>query len=215
MLKKNKGKLLITSLVILLPILFGLLIWDKLPERIATHWGTDGTANGFSSRSMAVFAMPLFILAMHWFCAFFTARDPKNKNQNNKVFGTVLWICPVTSLFANGMVYAAALGKELDLPFFTCILIGVMFVAVGNYLPKCRWNSTIGIKVKWALRSEENWNATHRFAGKTWVVGGVLTMLLAFLPETISTVGMPIFLIVLAVLPTGYSYYYNKTKQNG
>lgn len=213
MLKKNKGKLLLTSLVILLPIVFGLFVWDKLPEQMVTHWGADGTADGWNSRSIAVFAMPIFILAAHWFCIFFTSRDPKNKNQSNKVFGMVLWICPVVSLLANALVYATALGKELDLQFFTCIPIGVMFVTIGNYLPKCRWNSTIGIKVKWALRNEENWNATHRLAGKIWVVGGVLIMLFAFLPEPTSMICLLILLTILALLPMGYSYYYYKTKQ--
>lgn len=215
MLKKNKGTLLLTSFIIILPILFGLLVWNRLPERMVTHWGVDGTANGWSSRSFAVFAMPLFILAAHWFCAFCTAWDPKNENQNNKVVGLVLWICPVVSLFSNALVYAAAFGKELDAYFITCILIGVLFVVTGNYLPKCRWNSTIGIKVKWALQSEQNWNATHRLAGKAWVVGGILVIFSALLPESIAMYALMAFLTLLALLPTGYSYYYYKTKEQG
>lgn len=213
MLKKNKGTLLLTSFVIVLPILFGLLVWEQLPERMATHWDFEGTANGWSSRSFAVFVMPLFILAVHWFCAFCTAWDPKNKNQNHKVIGLVLWICPLVSLFANALVYAAAFEKELDVYFITCILIGVLFVVTGNYLPKCRRNSTIGIKVKWALQSEENWNATHRLTGKVWVVGGVLVVFSAFLPESIAMYALMAFLILLALLPTGYSYYYHRTKE--
>lgn len=213
MLKKNKWKLLLTSAVILLPVVFGLMVWDKLPERLAIHWSFDGTADGWSSRSFAVFAIPVFILAMHWFCVFCTTIDSKNKNQNGKVVGAVLWICPAASLFANILIYTSAFEKKLDIYFVTCVLIGIMYVVIGNYLPKCRQNSTIGIKVMWALQNEENWNATHRLAGKAWVIGGVLIILSAFLPENISLYSLMTLLVVLALLPIGYSYYYYKTKQ--
>lgn len=213
MIKKNKWKLLISSIAILLPIVFGLIVWNKLPEQIATHWGADGKANGWSNRSFAVFALPLFILLTHWFCIFCTSRDPKNKNQSKKVFGMVLWICPITSLVANGMIYATVFGKTIDMNFIVYLLSGLLFVIIGNYLPKCKQNYTIGIRVKWALENEENWNATHRFSGKVWVIGGVLMMGCTFFPEEISFYVFMVLVIVLSILSVGYSYYYFKTKQ--
>ena len=215
MIKKNKWKLLISSIAILLPMIFGLIVWNKLPEQIATHWGADGNVNGWSNRSFAVFALPLFILLTHWFCIFCTSRDPKNKNQSKKVFGMVLWICPITSLAANGMVYAVAFGKAIDMNFIVYLLAGLFFVIIGNYLPKCKQNYTIGIRVKWALENEENWNATHRFSGKVWTIGGVLMMVCSFLPEEISLYVFTVLVIVLSMLSVGYSYYYFKVKQGG
>ena len=135
MLKENKRNLLISSAVILLPVVFGLIFWDKLPEQMATHWGFDGQADGWSSRGFTVFALPLLMLALHWLCAFVTSRDPKNQGQNKKVFGIVLWITPVVALFANGMTYAVALEKEVQPLLFTNLLLGTVFVIIGNYLP--------------------------------------------------------------------------------
>lgn len=213
MIKKNKWKLLISSIAILLPMVFGLIVWNKLPEQIATHWGADGNVNGWSNRSFAVFALPLFIFLTHWFCIFCTSRDSKNKSQSKKVFGMVLWICPITSLVANGMIYATALGKTIDMNFIVYLLTGLFFVIIGNYLPKCKQNYTIGIRVKWALENEENWNATHRFSGKVWAIGGVLMMGCSFIPEEISMYVFMALILVLSILSVGYSYYYFKTKQ--
>lgn len=213
MIKKNKWKLLISSIAILLPMVFGLIVWNKLPEQIATHWGADGNVNGWSNRSFAVFALPLFIFLTHWFCIFCTSRDSKNKSQSKKVFGMVLWICPITSLVANGMIYATALGKTIDMNFIVYLLTGLFFVIIGNYLPKCKQNYTIGIRVKWALENEENWNATHRFSGKVWAIGGVLMMGCSFIPEEISMYVFIALILVLSILSVGYSYYYFKTKQ--
>ena len=109
MIKKNKWKLLISSIVILLPVIVGLIMWDSLPERMATHWGFTGTADGFSSRPFAVFALPLILLAGHWVCVIVTAADPKNKNQTKKAVSLVFWIFPFVSLFSGAVIYAAAL----------------------------------------------------------------------------------------------------------
>ena len=210
MIKRNRWKLLISSILILLPALFGLLFWEALPQRMTTHWGADGAADGWSDRGFAVLGIPLLILVLHWLCVLFTARDPGNKHQNGKVFGLVLWICPVTSLFSCGMIYAAAGGVELRGDLIGLLLIGLMFTVIGNYLPKCRQNRTIGIKVKWTLENEENWNATHRLGGRLWVVGGLLLMACVFLPESVIPWVLVVLLPVLAVIPVLYSYLYHR-----
>lgn len=210
MIKNNKWKLIISSAVILLPVLAGLIFWDALPEQMTTHWGVDGNADGWSVKSFAVLSMPLIMLAVHWFCILFTVKDPKNKDQNRKVFGMVLWICPVITCFASGITYADAFGKEFNMEVVTLLLMGLMFVVIGNYLPKCKQNFTIGIKVKWALANEENWNATHRLGGKVWVIGGLLLMACIFLPEALIPWALIILLPIMACIPAVYSYVYYK-----
>lgn len=216
MIKNNKWKLILSSAVILLPVLVGLIFWNELPERMATHWGADGNADGSSVKAFAVFGLPLITLALHLVCVFFTAKDPKNKDQNKKVFGMVLWICPILSFFACGITYADAFGKEFDIIVMTLLLIGLLFIVIGNYLPKCKQNRTIGIKVKWALENEENWNATHRMGGKVWVVGGLLLMACAFLPSNIILWALTVIFLIMLFIPIIYSYaYYRKQLKEG
>ena len=215
MIKANKWKVLLSSLIILLPVLFGLILWDVLPEQMATHWGINGEADGWSSRFWAVFAMPAITFITHWICIFVTGLDPKNKGQNKKVVGMIFWICPMVSLFASAVIYSTAFGKEFSMDLVQLIVIGLMFVLIGNYLPKCKHNYTIGIKVPWALHDEENWNATHRFGGRVWVVGGFLIMVSVFLPENAVPYAMIILLLLILIIPTAYSYlfYRNQMKE--
>lgn len=216
MIKKNKWRLLISSVVILLPIVFGLIMWEVLPEQMVTHWGFSGEADGYSSRQTTVFALPLVMLAIHWICILFTSKDSKNKNQNKKVFRMIFWIVPVISLFVNAAIYMESFGKEFNIEQIELLMIGLMFVIIGNYLPKCKQNHTIGIKVKWALQDEENWNQTHRFCGKVWVVGGVLLMLSVFLPEPVIPYALLIILTILVVSSILYSYlFYKKHLKEG
>jgi len=211
MIKKNLKALIISSIIILLPIIAGLLLWDQLPERFATHWGVDGQPDGWAGKPIAVFGMPLFILAIQWIGVFVTAADPKNKNQTNKAFTVVLWITPAISLLGAGMIYGTALGMETNVNMLMPFFMGILFLFVGNYLPKCKQNHTIGIKLPWTLENEENWNATHRFGGKIWVAAGILVLFCGFLPENWSMAACLVVISTAVVVPCVYSYlYYRK-----
>ena len=210
MMKTYKWKLLLSSLLILLPAILGLIFWNSLPPQMATHWGINGAANGWRSGFFAVVLIPLLLLLIHWVCVFFTMKDPKNQGQNRKVFGLVLWIMPVISLFSAGLLYAVAMDKEFSPMVLLHVVLGLMFVIIGNYLPKCKQNYTIGIKIKWTLENEENWNATHRFCGKIWVIGGFLMLLCVFLPENVGILVSIAALVVLVAIPVLYSWRYHK-----
>ena len=214
MLKKNKGLMILTSVIILLPMLAGILLWDRLPEQMATHWGGNGEADGWSSRPVAVFGLPLFLLAIHWLGVWMTGQDRRNRNQNEKVLQMMFWIAPVISLFGMGSTYAAALGQPPRIDRLAMLLLGIVFTIIGNYLPKCRQNYTIGIKIVWTLSDEENWNATHRLAGKLWTAGGLLMLLTAFLPGNRHIYAAPLLLGVMVLVPVAYSWWFHR-KQKG
>lgn len=216
MIKNNKWKLLISSVIIVLPALAGLILWDKLGSQMAIHWGMDGAADGFGSRGFAVLGLPAILLALHWLGVAVTARDHKNKPQSPKVISLVLWICPLISLIACGTIYAAAFDRAPDALRLPLVLIGVIFIVIGNYLPKCRRNRTIGIKVIWALENEENWNATHRFAGRIWVAGGVLMLAAMLLSDKAALTILAVITIAVCALSVGFSYtYYRRQLKAG
>jgi len=216
MFQKNKKQIIITSIIILLPMLIGLFLWEQLPEQIATHWSTAEEPDGWSSKAFAVFGMPVMLLAFHLLCVKLSSIDPNAKKQGPKVQGMLLWIFPMISLLMNSMVYTFALGYDLSVDVIVRVLFGLMFIMLGNYMPKCTRNYTIGIKVTWTLRSEENWNKTHRFAGKVWVFGGVFMLLTLFVPlENFAYVVLTVML-AFVFAPVLYSYlYYRKQLKAG
>ncbi len=216
MIKKNKWTMIITSIVILLPMIFGVSVWNKLPESMIIHWGAAGEADGVGGRALAVFLIPAILLVLQWVCFWATTLIDKDCEQNPKVMRIVLWIMPIISLAANATVYMAAFGYTIKLTSLLFLPLGIMFVVIGNYLPKCKQSYTVGIKLPWTLGSEENWNATHRFGGKVWVVGGVVFMLCSFLPVSFVPLVLVPMILVLAFIPMIYSYvYYRKQLASG
>ena len=210
MLKKNLKTIIISSIVTILPMLAGFVLWNKLPEKMPTHWNFEGEIDGWSGKPFAVIFLPLIMLAFHLICTLATSCDPKTQNFNNKVFGIVLWICPVLSLMCMTATYAAALGYDVRIEFIIPLFMGVLFLIIGNYLPKCKQNYTIGIKIPWTMNDEENWNKTHRLAGFIWTVGSIVIIVGAFFKDAVVyTTFIPI--AVMVVVPMVYSYiYYRK-----
>ena len=214
-LKKNKWTMIITSIVILLPILVGIILWDKLPDKLPYHWNINGEVDHYATKPVAVFLLPVILLAIQWLCIFVTALEPKAKNvTSTKVLGIVLWIIPILNLFLNVMVWLAAFGREVNMAVVMPLFMGALFIIIGNYLPKCKQSYTMGIKLPWTLNDEENWNATHRLAGKLWVAGGLLCMPCALLSCVWSFIVMMSILVVMCAVPTVYSYrFYKKNKK--
>lgn len=203
MIKQNLKLLIITSFMILLPVIAGALLWDKLPSEIPSHWNMKGEVDGYSTKAFAVFGMPMIFLSIHWLTAFVTSADPKNKNHSGKVISLVFWIIPAVSVLIAALTYSAALGKNAPVEVIANVLVGLVLVIVGNYLPKCRQSYTVGIKLPWTLNNEENWAKTHRLAGKVWVACGLAVIAAGFL----KLIPVMIAAVLLAVaVPTVYSY---------
>ena len=211
MLKANKKTLIITSIVTILPVLIGIICWNRLPDVMATHFGMNNEANGFSSKAFAVFGIPLILLAVLWFGAFVTSHDPKRQNISPKMFSLTVWIAPVTSLVVAAILYPVNLGYALDITFFVELLFGVMFIIIGTYLPKARQNYTIGIRVPWTLANEENWNRTHRLAGSLWIICGIL-MIIICLTRSASLQWLVGILLITVLVPCIYSYWLHAKK---
>ena len=208
--KELKKTLTLTTIITLLPIVVGLFYWNQLPDKMATHFDMEGTPNGWSSKWFAVIGIPIFLALLNVLCTILTETDPRRHKYPEKMMKLVYWICPVISWICAGVTISYGLGIEfLAMPKFGSLFIGMLFVIIGNYLPKVKQNYYMGIKLPWTYSDEENWNRTHRMAGKLWVVGGMIILLNVFLGIS----GLEILILILMiVIPTVYSFLYSRKK---
>ena len=211
MLKENKKTLIITSIVTILPILIGVFFWDRLPDMMATHFGTNNMANGYSSKAFAVFGIPLICLAVLWIGAFVVAYDPRKQNITPKMFTLGLWIAPIISLIVAAAMYSINLGYAVNTTYVGGLFMGVLLIVIGNYAPKARQNYTIGIKLPWTLANEENWNKTHRLAGYLWIISGILLVVLT-LCKVLQPGWMIAIFAVIILVPFVYSFWLHVSK---
>lgn len=205
----RKKMIFLTSLIIFVPMIVGLLFWNRLPEELPIHFNSAGEIDNYGSKAFVVFFFPLFLLACHLISGFVSLADPKKQNISDKMFLLVLMIIPFTAIFICIVTYSAALGIKFSMNMLGNLFLGIVFIIVGNYLPKSRQNYTVGIKLPWTLNDTENWNKTHRFGGIVWLLCGILFLINAFL----DIIWIIPFIIAAAVLlPSIYSFILYKQK---
>ena len=120
------------------------------------------------------------------------------------------WLVPILSVLVQTAIITFGLGITFPIFFFLSLAMGILFMVIGNYLPKCKQNYTMGIKLPWTLHDEDNWNRTHRLAGWTWMAGGILMILNAFLNWEWILWGS---LALMVLIPFIYSYLLYRKKK--
>ena len=216
MMKKYKWQLVISSIVTLLPILFGVIFWNQLPASMTTHWGADGVADGTASKAFIVFGFPVILLVLNWLLLWLSLVVDKRNDQNEKMVRICYSIMPALSLVVHTAIYSVALGKEWDFTAIIPVFLGLMLLVIGNYMPKTTRNRTMGIKLHWTMGNDENWNKTHRLGGKIYFWGGLVVIASAVLPIKIMIVVLIAVIAVSIIVPVIYSYsIYKKHKAEG
>lgn len=209
---KNKKTLILTSIVTLLPILIGILLWNKLPDSMATHFNFDNAADGYREKWFAVIIEPFILLALHLIMAMIIAADPRKKNISSRVYGITIWIIPASSLALAVVIYPYNLGIHFNISLFIGIFLGVIYIIVGNYLPKTRQNYTIGFKLPWTYANEENWNKTNRLSGVINIVIGILIIINAAMGLFNIFYSLLVAVLIGTLIPLGYSYFLHVKK---
>ena len=209
--REHRMLLVLTSAIILLQMLVGVLLWDRLTDPMATHFNFHNEPDGWSSKAFAVFGMPLLLLGLHFMCLMLScASNIQMQNVSSRVKSLMLLIIPAVSLLVTVLCYGYALGAPFAIDRIVWVFVGVVFALVGNYLPKLRRSNTTGIRLPWTLADEEIWSRTHRFAAPVWVVCGLLMIVCGLIG---SGPMIPVAAIIVVIsLPVAYSLVINWKK---
>ncbi|AIK36825.1 hypothetical protein BG07_3009 [Bacillus pseudomycoides] len=207
-------KHLFAIILILTTCLIWAISWPYLPDTIATHW-SDGTADGFSSKLTGMMSMVGIMIGCYVFLNVLQKIDPKKENYekfskalmmiNNSLL-VVLFIGNI-DIITNGLGYKLFINRVPEL------LVGILFLIIGNYLPQCKPNFFVGMRNPWTLSNEEVWRKTHRFSGKVFVALGLMMMVSIVVPAEWRSYMMLTMILIAVVLTNGYSYILYKKEQ--
>ncbi len=209
----NNSTLLITTVICLIPVIFGLVVFNQLPPQIPIHFDNTGNPDNYLPKALAVFGLPIMMAAINLFLHFRTNNEPNANNPSSALKQATKWAAPVISVITIPLLLFSSMGAKLPMITIGTVLTGIAIVICGNYLPKNRQNYTFGVKLPWTLNSERNWNKTNRFAGFVWVIGGLIIIANAFLSTWYITL---VVIVLLVILPRLYSYilYKLETKES-
>lgn len=192
----------------------GLSLWayPQLPDQVATHWGPSGEANGYSSRGFAVLFGPGMMLLMYVMLRVLPKLDPKRNNypRFQSSLDVVILATLLLLLIVHGVVVFNGLGYDVPVSMVVPLVIGGLYVVMGNVMPRFKHNYFVGIRTPWTLANERVWTRTHMVGGKVFVIGGLLVMASALIPNNVM---VPVMVTLLVAIPLSIlllSYYYYK-----
>ena len=203
--------------LLVLMLIVAMWAYPRLPERIPTHWNLQGEVDGWSARWM-VFFPPAMGLLMLVLMPVLRRIDPRRANYDRfePTFWLVINVIIAFMFVPHLMTIGAALGWPLPATDRVLVAaVGVLFILLGNYMPRVKSNWWMGIRTPWTLSSESVWRSTHRLGGRMFVTGGVVMILsLALTPE--ARVAALITAVVLsALVPAVWSYMAWRREQAG
>ncbi len=213
----TKATTIITLILIGLALLAGAVLWNQLPERMASHWNANDEVDGYISKFWGVFLMPLITLGMLVLFLVLPGIDPLKANiaQFRKSFNIFIVLIVAFMLYIHGLTLAWSLGYQ-DFKMSAAMLpfLGVLFIAIGWMLKKAKRNFFIGIRTPWTLSSDSVWDKTHQLgsilfmaSGALAIVGGFFGGATAFCLMFVPLIGSSLFLVVYS-----YVLYRGETK---
>ena len=195
---------LITSLVCLIPSLAGLAIWNKLPDLVPIHFDIYNNPDNYAPKWFAVFGLPLLMVVLQAICCVINDVNAAKHGKRVKFERVTKWIIPVITVILSAVTYIYALGVKLDIRVCVGIIVGIMFIVIGNYLPKFDY-------IKDYNTDTEKARKINRFIGFETVIMGSLFLISLFFPP-IATVICLILMIPYAIIAIAYGIYICKKK---
>jgi uncharacterized membrane protein len=201
---------LIGLLLVVAVLLATLISYPYLPDRVPTHWDAQGHVNGYSARWTLFVTVPGIMLAILGMFRLLPWLSPKHFEVDTFV-STYLYIMLVLlafSVYLHGLILWVSVGGHWNMGQTIGGGVCLLFALLGNVMGKVRRNFWIGVRTPWTIANERVWNATHRFAAKTFVLGGLAGLVL-----TLAGAGAwPMFVALMAgaLTPVVHSLVYYK-----
>ncbi|NJD11600.1 MAG: DUF1648 domain-containing protein [Gemmatimonadetes bacterium] len=185
------------------------ILYPELPARIPTHWDWRGRVDDTAPRFPGAFLAPLLMAGLWVLLPVLRRIDPRRRNYER--FDETFWV--LLNVLSVGMLLlqAATLATALEAPFEPGRMVlggvGILFLVLGNYLPRLRSNWWMGIRTPWTLDSETVWRRTHRLGGWSFAVGGLVCLVaVLLLPLEAAGVAALVALGAAALVPAVFSY---------
>jgi uncharacterized membrane protein len=214
----NIKKELPILVIILLPFIYLAYVWNELPSKVPMHWNIKGEIDRYGDKSELIFIPFLLPLLVYVIFLVVPKIDPKNKlnKMGNKLQTIKFFLTTFMSILALFIIYTAK-SQSFSNPNYIILLIGFLFIILGNYFKTIKPNYFIGIRTPWTLENETVWKKTHKLGGKLWFVGGLIIVLSSLVLN--KQPNFTLFLIItgiISIIPIIYSYIvFESEKKNG
>lgn len=211
------GKYYLVGMLLTAAVLVATVVaYPHLPSSVATHWNMQNQPNGYSPKWALFLIGPGFMAGMMLLMYFLPWLSPKNFEVDSfrSTYLQIMLMLVTMVAYFYAVILWAGVGHSLNVGRAIVGGVCLLFALLGNLMGKVRRNFYIGVRTPWALANERVWNATHRFAAKTLVAGGLAGLALT----AAGLNGRPVIVVLLAgaFVPVVYSLvFYKQLERRG
>ncbi len=196
--------------IIAIQIIVGVYGFVVLPNTVPIHWGLNGQPNGYGPKWVDTFLFPPISIGVYILVRVLIAAGPRlggreSTAANLRVVKIILVGVMLFMLIIQLSTIALGLGFGFDITMIVTLALSVLFIFLGNYMGKLRRNFWAGIRTPWTLASDVVWERTHRFGGWLFVIGGLLGVIMSFIP-VLRVWGFIVVVVAIVVILYAYSY---------
>jgi uncharacterized membrane protein len=212
----TRNTIILSIILIVIATVASALVYNQLPEQVASHWNNANQVNGYMSRFWGAFLMPVVTIGILVLFLVIPLIDPLKANiaQFRGVFNAFIAMMIVFMVYVHGLTLAWNLGYT-NFNMGTAMLpgLGLIFLFAGVMMRKAKRNFFIGIRTPWTLSSDHVWNETHRIGSILFIISGLLALLGAFFPlYAFWLLLIPLFASVIFLVIYSYVLYQRETK---
>ena len=206
MIKKKIWTIVLTNVIVLLPLMWGIVAYASLPNQIPIHFNLLGEVDCYGPKWIVLLISPI-LLFVQWVAIAIACRVNKVEDAAHGCISWISWACAFLALAIGLVLYNCASGNIAAAFRSIPIIVGLAMVVSGNYMPKQKRNRWIGVRTKWTLSDPDNWMKTNRFFGKLSVLCGLAMIGLSFV-KNLQVVYAVMFVLILVpvFVPLVYSY---------
>lgn len=168
----KKNNYIISIIVCLLPILIGIILYNKLPSELPIHFNINNIPDNYASKNIMLFGIPIVMTAFQVIICVLINRFSKDINNIPKVAKVVLWIAPILTIMLYYLSIIYTLNGFIEIGKCVFLVLGMVSCVLGNYMPKMSYE---GSKFMMHPASKDE----HSFR-KTTKITGYLLILLGF-----------------------------------
>ena len=213
---KSKKAIALMWALSLLPFVLVAVAWPYLPEKVPTHWGVGGQVDAYSSPSM-LWLLCAINLPIAAGMQFLPRLDPRKENYEKfqpyyDFFGPLV---PLILLVCVAVTLSESLWPgRIDVARVIMLMIGLLFIVIGNMMGKVKTNWFMGFRTPWALSDPDVWNKTQRLGGWVFFLSGLVAAVTA-LWAPVQLLFLVFFVIVFGGIALTYfmSWKWFKNKQ--
>lgn len=174
--KRDRKTLILTIIVCLLPILLGIVLYNQLPEQMPIHFKAGDVPDNYAPKNFALFGIPLIMAIVQTICMLSTINRLKNK-EKPRIAKIMEWFIPIITVLIYIIMIEVPLGSTVYVGKSICLILGISFMIIGNYLPKMSYDTAKGVFHP-TPNNEKTFRKMSKIMGYSFIVMGIIFLIM-------------------------------------